>query len=50
MMNIKTDLRDISCEDIGWINLAQVRVQWLTLAKTLMNLQALYPTCGEFLE
>jgi hypothetical protein len=26
--NIKKDLKEIACEDMGWFHLAQDRVQW----------------------
>jgi hypothetical protein len=37
--NIKIDLREIECDDIDWIDLAQDRDQWRALVNTLMNLR-----------
>jgi hypothetical protein len=37
--NIKTDLKEIECEDVGWIHLFQDRVQWQDLVNIVMNLQ-----------
>jgi len=32
--------KDMWCEDVDWIHLAQDRVQWLVLVNTVMKLQA----------
>jgi hypothetical protein len=37
--NMKMDLRDIEWEVMDWIDLAQDRDQWRTLASTVMNLR-----------
>jgi hypothetical protein len=37
--NIKIDLKQIECEDVNWIHLAQDRVQWRALVNTAMNLR-----------
>jgi hypothetical protein len=36
---IKLDLREIGCEFVEWLQLAENRDQWLALVKTVMNLQ-----------
>jgi hypothetical protein len=36
--NIKTDLREIGCEGINWIHLAQNRDQWRAVMDTAVNL------------
>jgi hypothetical protein len=33
------DLREIGCDDIDWIDLAQDRNQWRTLVNTAINLR-----------
>jgi hypothetical protein len=35
--NIKTDLREIRCDNMDWIDLAQYRDQWRALVNTVMN-------------
>jgi hypothetical protein len=37
--NIKLDLREMVCEGMDWILLAQDRDQWLALVNMLMNLR-----------
>jgi hypothetical protein len=37
--NIRTDLREVGMEDLGWIHLAQDRDQWQPLVNTVMNLR-----------
>jgi hypothetical protein len=37
--NIKMDIREIGCEYVDWINLAQDRDQWQALVYTVMNLR-----------
>jgi hypothetical protein len=37
--NIKKDLREIGCDGMDWIDLAQDRDQWRTLVSTVMNLR-----------
>jgi hypothetical protein len=39
--NIKMDLREIGCDDMDLIDLAQDRDQWGSLVNTLMNLRVL---------
>jgi hypothetical protein len=38
--NIKMDLREIGCEGVDWMPLAQDRDQWQSLVNTVMNLRA----------
>jgi hypothetical protein len=38
--NIKMDLREIGCDGVDWIDLAQDRDQWRALVKAVMNLRA----------
>jgi ribosome biogenesis protein Nip4 len=33
--NIRTDLRDIGCEDFDWAHVLQDRYQWRTLVNTV---------------
>jgi hypothetical protein len=35
--NISMDLREIECDGIDWIGLAQDRAQWRALVNTVMN-------------
>jgi hypothetical protein len=37
--NIKIDLREIGCDDVDWMDLAQDRDQWRALVNTVMNLR-----------
>jgi hypothetical protein len=37
--NIKMDLREIGCDVMDWINLAQNRDQWRALVNAVMNLR-----------
>jgi hypothetical protein len=37
--NIKIELREIGCDDMDWIDLAQDRDQWRALVNTVMNLR-----------
>jgi predicted RNA-binding protein len=37
--NIKTNLKEVSCEDVEWIHIVQDRVQCWDLVNTVMNLQ-----------
>jgi hypothetical protein len=36
--NIKIDHREIECDGLDWIDLAQDREQWRALVNTVMNL------------
>jgi hypothetical protein len=38
MDNIKIDLRETECEDMGWAHAAQNRTQWNVLVDTVMKL------------
>jgi hypothetical protein len=37
--NIKVDSKEIGCEGVNWIQLAQNGFQWWALANMVMNLQ-----------
>jgi hypothetical protein len=37
--NIKIDLKEIGCEGLDWIELAQVRYWWLAVVNKIMNLR-----------
>jgi hypothetical protein len=37
--NIKKDLREIGCDVVDWIELAQDSYQWRAFVNTVMNLQ-----------
>jgi hypothetical protein len=39
--NIRTALREIGCEGLDWMHLAQDRDQWLAVVNTVMNLRVL---------
>jgi hypothetical protein len=39
MVSIKNDVKEIWCEGLGWIQLAQDRDQWWVLVKTVMKLR-----------
>jgi hypothetical protein len=39
MDDIKMDLREIGCDGVDWIELAQDRDQWRALENTVMNLR-----------
>jgi hypothetical protein len=39
--NIKIDFREIGCNGMDWIDLAQNRDQWRALVNTVMNLWVL---------
>jgi hypothetical protein len=37
------DLTEVGCDDGRWMELAQDRVQWLTLVLAVLNLRVLLP-------
>jgi hypothetical protein len=37
--NIKMDVREIGCDGMDWIKLAQDKDQWMALVNTVMNLR-----------
>jgi hypothetical protein len=37
--NVKMDLREIGCDDMNWIDLAQDRDQWRALVNTVMKIR-----------
>jgi hypothetical protein len=39
--NIKIDLRELGCDGMDWIDLAQDRDQWRTFVNTVTNLRVL---------
>jgi hypothetical protein len=39
--NVKIDLREIGCDGMDWIDLAQDRVQWRALVNTAMKRRVL---------
>jgi hypothetical protein len=39
MDHTKMDLREVGCDGINWIDLAQNRDQWRALVNTVMNLR-----------
>jgi hypothetical protein len=46
--NIKTDLREIGCDGVDWIDMAQDRDQWRARVNTILNLR--FPcNAGKFL-
>jgi hypothetical protein len=39
--NIRMDLREVGCECVDWMELAQDRVRWRALLSAMMNLRVL---------
>ena len=39
MDNIRMDLQEVGCGNVGWIGLAQDRDRWRTLVSAVMNLR-----------
>lgn len=39
--NIKIDLKDIGCDGVYWIRVAEDRVNWRTFVNTIMNFRFL---------
>jgi hypothetical protein len=37
--NIKMNLKDVGCDNVEWIQLAQDRAKWLAVVNTVMNLR-----------
>jgi hypothetical protein len=37
--NIKIDVREIGCDGVDWVDLAQDRDQWRAFLNTVMNLR-----------
>jgi len=37
--NIKTDLQEVGCRDIDWVELAQVSYRWRALVNAIKNLR-----------
>jgi len=40
--NIKINLKELGCENVNWIHMAQDRVQWLALVNIVMKFQVTY--------
>jgi hypothetical protein len=38
-VNIKTDLQDVGCGDIDWIDVAQDKARWRALVNAVMNIR-----------
>jgi hypothetical protein len=37
--NIETDFQEVKCEDMDWIDLAQVRYRWQAIVNAVMDFQ-----------
>jgi len=46
--NIKVDLKEVGCEDMGWIGVAQGRDRWRALVNAVKNFRVPY-NVGNFL-
>jgi hypothetical protein len=45
----KMDLREVGCEDVRWMELAQDRVKWQALVLAMLNLGVLLTECCQFI-
>jgi hypothetical protein len=41
MDTIKVDVREIGCDDMEWINVAEVREQWMAIENMVMKFEIL---------
>jgi hypothetical protein len=38
-VNVRMDVREIGCDGVGWMHLAQDRDQWRAVVNTVMDLR-----------